>query len=85
MNPTPVETFVRARRLGIVFRLGDEGEIFARLPDGMDGPPRWLSEAKQREPEGLAFAVALGLALERGGGDVADLLKVTAIEVQGVQ
>lgn len=85
MNPTPVETFVRARRLGIVFRLGDEGEIFARLPEGMDGPPRWLSETKRSEPEGLAFAVALGLALERGGGDVAGLLTIQTLEFEGVQ
>lgn len=85
MNPTPVETFVRARRLGITFRLGDEGEIFARLPEGMAAPPAWLSEAKRSEPEGLAFAVALGLALERGGGDVGALLTVSAIEVRGVQ
>lgn len=85
MNSTPVETFVRARRLGITFRLGDEGQILARLPEGMAAPPAWLSEAKRNEPEGLAFAVALGLALERGGSDVGALLTVSAIEVRGVQ
>ena len=79
---TPVETFVRARRLGISFRLGDEGEIFATLPEGMASAPPWLREVKQAEPEGLAFAVALGAAMERGGCDVGALLTVQTLEIR---
>jgi hypothetical protein len=82
MNPTPVESFVRARRLGIVFRLGDDGEIFATLPEDMAQPPAWLREVKQAEPEALAFAIALGAAMERGGGDVGALLSVKTLEIR---
>lgn len=84
MNSTPVEAFVRARRLGIAFRLSDAGGIFVRLPEGMAQAPAWLREVKQAEPEALAFAVALGAAMERGGGDVGALLTVQTLEI-GVQ
>ena len=50
MNPTPVETFVRARRLGIIFRLGDEGEIFARLPEGWPPLPRGSQKRSGKDP-----------------------------------
>ena len=82
MTSTPVEIFVRARRLGIVFRLGAEGQIFACLPEGMTQAPDWLVAAKQVEPEGLAFAVALGLALERGGCDAGALLTIQTLVIQ---
>lgn len=82
MTSTPIEAFVRARRLGIAFRLGDEGQIIACLPEGMTQAPDWLVNAKQAEPEGLAFAVALGAALERGGCEVGALLTVQTLEIQ---
>ena len=82
---TPVEALVRARGLGITFRLDEAGEVLATLPEDMPEAPAWLSEAKREEPEGFAFAVLIGAAVERGGGDVRGLLTVTALEFEGVQ
>ena len=76
---TPVEAFVRARGLGITFRLDEAGDVFASLPGTMTEPPVWLAEAKQSEPDGMAFAVALGSALERSGCDAGALLGVNAL------
>ncbi len=76
---TPIETVVRARRLGIHLWLNDQGAIKVSLPTGVAEIPAWLRAAKLRDAEALAFAVGVVAAVERSGGDLGRLLSVTTL------
>ena len=82
---TPVETVLRARRLGIGMCVEDDGTIRVSLPPGIAEAPSWLKAAKARDVEALAFAVALVSAVGRGGGDPAALLNVSTLVIAAVQ
>ncbi len=76
---TPIETVVRARRLGFHLWLSHEGAIKVSLPAGVGEVPPWLRAAKLRDAEAFAFAVGVVAAVERSGGDPGQLLSVKTL------